>query len=71
MKETLTQFDKRVKKERATEKYNDRMRKRLQKVNVSGKSQKTCVYEPQTRKVSTKVNKGDEFSKIPNKDRRK
>ena len=44
-------------------KYNDRMRARLQKVNSKGKSQKTCVYEPQTRKASTKVNKGEEFSK--------
>ena len=63
MKETLQDFDKRVKKERATEKYNDRMRARLHKVNGPGKAHKVHDKEPQTRKVSTKVNKDDEFSK--------
>ena len=67
MKETLTQFDKRVKKERATEKYNDRMRARLQKTGNPGKAHKIHDKEPQTRKVSTKVNKGEEFDKSKKK----
>ena len=64
MSKALQDFDRKVKKERAREKYNDRMKKRLHKVNGSGKAQKDHSKEPQKRKVSTKVNKGEEFTRL-------
>ena len=63
MSKTLQDFDRKVKKERARDKYNDRMKKRLQKVNGSGKAQKVHSKKPQSRTASTKVNKGEEFTK--------
>ena len=54
----------------AIEKYNDRMKKRLQKVNGSGKAQKDHGKEPQKRKPSTKVNKGEEFTRLSKYERR-
>ena len=60
-------IDRKVKKERAREKYNDRMRNRLQKTGNPGKAHKMHDKKPQARKASTKVNKGDEFDKSKKK----
>ena len=35
--------------------YNREMKKRLQKVNGSGKAQKTCIYEPQKRFAKVRI----------------
>ena len=67
---TLKEFESIVKQERARDKYNDRMKKRLQKVNGSGKAQKDRSKEPQSRKVSTKVNKGESFTRLSKYERR-
>ena len=67
LSKTLADFDRKVKKERATEKYNDRMRKRLRESDGKGspgKAHKDNSKEPQIRKVSTKVNKGEEFTRL-------
>ena len=50
--------------------YNKAMRNRA-KVNHSAGKAPINHKEPQIRKASTKVNKGDEFTKISNRDRRK
>ena len=60
----LHDFFRMIKKAKKKEKYNDRMKKRLQKVNGSGKAQKNHSKEPQSRKPSTKVNKGEEFTRL-------
>ena len=69
MKETLKQFDKRIKKERAREKYNERMKERLRKSFRKHNTRNVCkrfTQKPQSRKPSTKVNKGEKFVKKSN-----
>ena len=53
-------------KEKETAKYNERMKERLFKSNQkgsSGRTKKVYAKEPQIRKPSTKVNKGESFTK--------
>ena len=64
MSKALEKLHRKDEKERAREKYNDRMKKRLQKVNGSGKAQKNHSKNPQSRNPSTKVNKGEEFTRL-------
>jgi len=49
MSKTLEECDKKVKKQNATDKYNDRMRDRLSAVNGPGKPHKDHTKEPQKR----------------------
>ena len=66
MKETLKQFDKRIKKENAKENYNIRMQwRQYQKDHKGspGKPYKSHRKASQIRKASTKVNKGEKFEK--------
>jgi len=53
-----------------TEKYNKRMALRLNKVGTAGKKRKINKFQPQERKESTKVNKKEEFTKVPNNKRK-
>lgn len=53
-----------------TEKYNERMALRLNKVGASGKKSKVKSFIPQLRKSSTKVNKEEAFTKTFNKERK-
>ena len=73
MKETLKQFDERIKKENATEKYNERMKRRLYKSDHKGSpgnTYKSHRKTPQIRKPSTKINKGEKFEKLSKFDRK-
>lgn len=73
MKETLEQFDKRFKKERAIEKYNDRMKERLLKSFKKHNTRNVCkryTPKPQSRKTNTKINKGEEFVKLTNAEKK-
>lgn len=70
MIEALDKLHRKVKKEIAKKKYNDRMKKRLHKVNGPGNTHKVHYKEPQSRKVSTKVNKGEEFTRLSRYERR-
>ena len=53
-------------KEEKTKKYNERMALRLHPNTSAGKAPRASNLQPQVRKPSTKVNKGEEFVKKSN-----
>ncbi len=55
MSETLERFDRKVKKQKAAEKYNERMRERLLTVNSPGKPHNYHTKEPQKRSSEVRI----------------